>query len=433
MSASGFRSAALAAALAATAAVVVASSASATQAPVDRALPPGATFYAPGFETAAKQQWAKLVASGRRADADLLAAMETTPRAVWFTGGSPNDVRVGVQKTVHRAEAKNELPVLVAYDVPGRDCQQYSAGGAANTAEYLAWIDGFASGIGDSRAIVILEPDGLGLLPGANCGGGPDNASYPFTDEERYGELHAAVTRLERQPGVRVYLDATHPAWMAVGDIAQRLVDAGVADAQGFFLNVSNYQYTANAELYGTWIAQCIALGAYGGACPNQYWDGGPATGWAGAALDPYQVWGDRPYGGDPAELTSNTAGIDSRYAQLLGSTVPTTHFVVDTSRNGAGPWSWAAAGYPDAGTAQDWCNPPGRGVGPRPQAHPDPANPLLDAYLWVKVPGESDGSCTRGAAGAADPEWGLVDPPAGAWFPEQALELARNAQPPLG
>ena len=59
----------------------------------------------------------------------------------------------------------------------------------------------------------------------------------------------------------------------------------------------------------------------------------------------------------------------------------------------------------------------------------------LVDAYLWVKIPGESDGECTRGlgpAGETVDPEWGIVDPGAGEWFPQQALQLAANAEPPL-
>jgi endoglucanase len=115
----------------------------------------------------------------------------------------------------------------------------------------------------------------------------------------------------------------------------------------------------------------------------------------------------------------------------MLGSTLPTTHFVLDTSRNGRGPWNFAAAGYSDAGTAQDWCNPPGRGLGARPTAATGHA--LVDAYLWVKTPGESDGQCTRGTAGPTDPEWNQVDPAAGDWFPDQALQLAQDASPPLG
>jgi endoglucanase len=112
-----------------------------------------------------------------------------------------------------------------------------------------------------------------------------------------------------------------------------------------------------------------------------------------------------------------------------MGTAVPTAHFVIDTSRNGQGPWQ-PTASYPDA---QDWCNPPGRGLGLRPTANT--RVPLLDAYLWVKVPGESDGSCTRGLGSAGttvDPEWGIVDPAAGAWFPQQALQLAQRASPAL-
>jgi hypothetical protein len=50
---------------------------------------------------------------------------------------------------------------------------------------------------------------------------------------------------------------------------------------------------------------------------------------------------------------------------------------------------------------------------------------------LGVKVPGEADRTCTRGApAGSVVPEWGIVDPAAGEWFPQQAL-LARAAVNP--
>ena len=103
--------------------------------------------------------------------------------------------------------------------------------------------------------------------------------------------------------------------------------------------------------------------------------------------------------------------------------------FVIDTSRNGQGPWT-PPPGYPDP---QDWCNPPGRGLGLLPSA--DTGHALIDAYLWIKIPGESDGECTRGlgpAGETVDPEWGIIDPAAGAWFPQMALDLAHNANPPL-
>ena len=357
--------------------------------------------------------------------------MESTPRAVWIDGGSPNSARVLALTTVNRAAGKNQMPVLSLYNIPGRDCSGFSAGGATDLASYEAWINGVAAGIGDKPAIVILEPDSLGLLPQTNCG------STTFTDADRFAELNYAVDRLGALGATRVYLDGTHSAWLNTGDLAQRLVQAGVQRAAGFFLNVSNYQYASNEAFYGTWISDCITYatevspGNYAG-CPNQYWDGGPATNWTGTALSPYQLWQDSaPFSGNAADLSWNTVGIDSRWASLLGTTQPTTHFVVDTSRDGNGPWQFAPK-YPSSGIAQDWCNPPGRGVGTRPTA--STGNPLLDAFLWVKVPGESDGSCNRSVAGSTtDPEWGgIVDPAAGVWFPQQALQLAQLANPAL-
>jgi endoglucanase len=134
---------------------------------------------------------------------------------------------------------------------------------------------------------------------------------------------------------------------------------------------------------------------------------------------------------------------------------------------------------YPDnsppSGSLENgnWCNPPGSGTGILPTANTStipnsldsylPAKTsLLDAYLWVKTPGQSDGQCDFAggvrnwsdsaytppitgwpASGAPafntfDPLWSLqtksvfTDPAAGAWFPQQALQLAENANPAL-
>ena len=399
-----------------------------------RTLDPGTRFYAPGFEPAAHQQWVQLISHGARGDADLIRELESLPRGVWVTGGTASATRHDVQLTTVLAAAKNEVPVLVAYNIPGRDCGGLSAGGAQTTADYEAWIDAFAEGLGDRKAVVIVEPDGLGLLP-SGCGG--PSATYPFTDAERYTELNYAVDRLEQQPQAIVYLDGTHSSWLNVHDAATRLIDAGVQRSQGFFLDVSNFQYTPNLATYGTWISKCIARitgTPRSDDCPDQYWNGGPHPAliadllgeWTGVALSRYGVWSDTTT--TPA---LNTSGENLRYSTTAGA----THFVIDTSRNGLGPWQYPGA-YPSDAVAQDWCNPPGRGLGVRPTA--STGVPLLDAYLWIKVPGESDGTCTRGGSGI-DPEWaaltgnpGFADPAAGAWFPEQALQLARLASPPL-
>jgi endoglucanase len=390
------------------------------------------TFYVPKADTGATQQIVSLTRHHDFKNAALLQKMIDKGHAVWFTSGTPKEVQKAVKKTMWMARAKRAVPVLVAYDLPFRDCGQYSAGGALNTADYLAWIDGLAKGIGNGKAILILEPDGLGIIPynGEWCQ--PDLTGTGLTpataNQARYDQLNGAVDRLEQQPNVSVYLDGTHSNWLGVDNISQRLVKAGVNRAEGFFLNVSNYQYSANLVQYGTWISQCIATGSTG--CANIYWNGGPAGtkiadllgAWQGVSLSSYGEWSDTS-----TNSALNTSGINAQQAGKVG----TTHFVIDTSRNGLGPWDYSGK-YTDAGTAQDWCNPPGRGVGIAPTTNT--GNALVDAYLWLKVPGESDGSCNRSVAGSTtDPEWGgIVDPVAGAWFPQMALQLAQNANPVL-
>ncbi len=395
-------------------------------------------FYVRHPDKGAIQQIADLQSGGDKADANRLRWMISTPQAIWLTGGSAKQVRQQVRATVEDAAGTGTVPVLVAYDLPFRDCSQYSAGGAASVSAYEDWIDAFADGIGDRRALVILEPDGLGIIPWYRPfdGGGyewcqPAGADPATAATDRFAMLNHAVDALKAHAGVSVYLDATHSSWLAVGDAADRLMKAGISRADGFFLDVSNFQWTANSVAYGTWISDCIAfvteLDGSAGACPNQYWNGGPATGWIGTAMDGSQAWRNETYSGNPADLAWNTVGIDSRWATMLGSTDPTVHFVIDTSRNGVGPW--VPPSHP-AGDAQDWCNPPDRGLGERPSANT--GQPLVDAYLWVKTPGESDGQCYRWTSGPLDPVRNVEDPAAGQWFPDAALELATNANPPL-
>ncbi|GFH38550.1 endoglucanase [Streptomyces pacificus] len=86
--------------------------------------------------------------------------------------------------------------------------------------------------------------------------------------------------------------------------------------------------------------------------------------------------------------------GDEVRYArrvlEALGGP-PGQGAVIDTSRNGNGA--------PEQGA---WCDPPGRALGRTPTTETGEAR--IDAYLWVKLPGESDGC--RGAAGTFTPDY---------------------------
>jgi endoglucanase len=384
---------------------------------------PATRFYVPPPNPDGVRQVADLVHAGRLRDAALVGRMITTPQAVWFDEGTPAQVRRSARAVVTAAAHRRAVPVLVAYNLPYRDCSQYSAGGARDTAAYLRWIDGLARGIGRREAVVLLEPDGLGIIPFNTTLAGEQEWCRPTDDqgrplpgaspEDRYRALTGAVARLAALPRVRVYLDGTHSAWLGVGEIASRLARAHVHRTRGFFLNVSNYETTERQLRYGTWISQCLAYAA-------------PA---ARGGVDPggYASCASQYSPANPADLS--TWGLtDAWYAEHLKGAVPRAHFVIDTSRNGRGPWT-APADHP-AGDPQTWCNPPDRGLGLRPTTRT--GNPLADAFLWIKVPGESDGQCYRWTTGPTDPVRGTVDPPAGVWFPQMALELARNANPPL-
>ena len=496
----------------------------ATPAPAGHTLAANTRFYVPPPAQGSVQQILQLVKSGQLKNAGLITAMEATPSAVWLDGETPAeaaepgnegsqqadaDVTKQVSLTLAAARLEKAVPVFVAYNIPGRDCSQYSAGGAPTDAAYDAWIDAIGKALGNAQAVVLEEPDALANLPGY-CGSAYATEFPDITNTTRVEDVAYAVSTLEADPNISLYLDGGNSAWQNVGAMAETLTAADVQQSQGFFLNVSNYQYDANSDYYGTWVSSCIAYatvneaqtpadaladvaafsgsptagGAFGG-CANQYWNGGaPGTSiasllgpYTGVALSPYGVWSETS---TTADL--NTSGIDASYASVLGGTVPTTHFIVDTSRNGLGPDSmqaYAAAPYdqPASVTSSlasgDWCNPPSAGLGLKPTADTGvslssldsylPGNPpLLDAYLWVKTPGQSDGQCdaaggvrswddsadtpsitgwpssTSAAFQTFDPLWSLAtnsvltDPAAGAWFSQQALTLAQNASPAL-
>ena len=407
-------------------------------------------------DRAAIRQIEQLLIHRQYKSAELLIKLETVPQAVWLSGGSPKEVAQLVQKTLLQAEFQRAMPVFVPYNVPGRDCGGYSAGGAQTTPDYKAWIDAIAAAIRQRDAIVILEPDAIANLP-ADCGYDPTGQ----LTADRYTQLNYAVGALQALPRTRVYLDAGHSHWQSVGTIASRLVQAGLSRTQGFFLNVSNYQPSAALTKYGTWVSECIAFASD----PSQ-------GGWR---LGHYDYCGSQYYPAN-ADDYSTWSLTDDWYASNL-SAPPTnpTHFVIDTSRNGRTHATnattdptyateppghmtlYAQAPYNQAANtistlaAGSWCNPPGSGVGARPTTVTGDA--LVDAYLWVKTVGESDGPCNSAGGvrawnyslyskpgwpstlpeqAAFDPLWGLVDPAAGAWFSEQALELAQLAVPQL-
>ncbi|MDT0306976.1 glycoside hydrolase family 6 protein [Streptomyces sp. DSM 44917] len=299
--------------------------------PAERAAEAEGEFWVDPDSPAARQvaQWER---QGRAEDARALRRIADRPMAHWPSG--ERDPSPQVRAVTEAAGAEGRTALLVAYNIPHRDCGQYSRGGASGAETYRQWLGSFAEAIGDARTIVILEPDAVPHTA--------DGCTAPVYVEERFALLAEAVERLKRQPNTRVYLDAGNPDWIEdPGRLARALERSGLEGADGFALNVANFQTTEASTEYGR-------------------------------------------------ELS-----------ELLGG----AHFVIDTSRNGNGPYE---------GTDEPWCNPPGRALGAAPTA--ETGDPLVDAYLWIKRPGESDGECRGG-------------PPPGQWWPEYALALARGEE----
>lgn len=284
-----------------------------------------ARFYVNPGTHAARQaaDWRR----SRPQDAALVERIARQPQATWF-GEWNRDVRADVDGLVSAAAAQGTVPVLVAYNIPQRDCGQHSAGGARGAANYRRWIRAFAAGIRNRNAVVILEPDATMVT----------DCLRPAARDERFRLLGEAVDAL-KAAGATVYVDGGSATYGRPEEMAQRLRASGIARADGFALNVSNFIGTPRV----------IAAG--------------------------------------------------ERLSRLLGG----KHFVIDTSRNGA-----------NTANGHDWCNAQGQALGANPTTRTGHA--LVDAFLWVKHPGESDGTCNGG-------------PQAGGWWSDYALGLARRAR----
>jgi endoglucanase len=294
----------------------------------------GQQFYLDSNDVAAQQvnEW-RLQDKGK--DAGILERVSLQPVAAWFT--SQTEVKTRVQSLAERAGAAGRSALLVAYYIPNRDCGAFSGGGASSPAAYRQWIEQFAAGIGRTRATVIVEPDAVAQTLSRCLPAG--------VAAERYSLLSFAVGVLRRNRNTTVYLDAGNPGWIRdLHQLAHVMRLSGIAHAQGFALNISNFYRVPVVTAYGR------------------------------------------------------------RLSALLGG----KHFVIDTSRNGNGPDT-------AKGDEPKWCNPPGRALGPNPTTRT--GIPLVDGLLWVKQPGSSDGACRPG------------EPRAGQWWPDYALELARNSK----
>ncbi|WP_232229673.1 glycoside hydrolase family 6 protein, partial [Cellulomonas bogoriensis] len=406
---------------------------------------------------------ANVNAAAERAGGTLGAQMRAvadTPTGVWMdrTGAIYGNVdgpglRWHLDAALEQKVGNTPIVLtLVVYNLPGRDCFALASNGElAATPEGMdhyknEYINPIAEMLAepqyqDIRVAAVIEPDSLPNLI-TNMSDQKCQESAPYYREG----VAYALDAFYPIPNVYTYIDAAHAGWLGwddnAGPAAQlfaevaRSTEAGFASVDGFVTNTANT--TPLKEPYLT--------------DPNRQINGMPVRSAS------FYEWNPDF---DEAAWTANlhrrlvAAGFPSRIGML-----------VDTSRNG---WGGAARPTgPSTSSSLDtfvdqsridrrvhrgaWCNPAGAGLGERPTVSPAgfPGS-NLDALVWVKPPGESDGSSSeipndegKSFDRMCDPTFvspkldnkltGALPnaPVSGKWFEEQFIELVQNAYPPV-
>ena len=391
-------------------------------------------------------------------------AIADQPTGVWMDrigaiegNDSPTTGDMGLRdhldEAVEQAAGEPLVFQLVVYNLPGRDCAALASNGELGPDEIdryeSEYIDPIAEILADYedtslRVVTTVEIDSL---PNLVTNVSPRETATPECDEmlengNYVNGVGYALGRLGAIENVYNYVDAGHHGWIGWEDnfsaSAQLFYEAANTngaspdDVHGFIANTANYSalqednFAITDQVNGTSVRESQWVDW------NNYTD----------ELSFSQALRE--------ELVS--IGFDSGIGMLI-----------DTSRNGwggsdrpdgPGPETDVDA-YVDGGRydqriqSGNWCNQSGAGLGERPSAAPEPG---IHAYVWMKPPGESDGSSEeipndegKGFDRMCDPTYegnplngnnmsgALPDAPvSGHWFSAQFQELLANAHPPV-
>jgi cellulose 1,4-beta-cellobiosidase len=337
---------------------------------------------------------------------------------------------------------------FVIYDLPGRDCAALASNGELGPTEISRYqsqyIDPIASIFADSKyanlkIVTVIEIDSL---PNLVTNTGSRNTATPQCDTMKQNGnyvkgIQYALNKFHAISNVYNYIDAAHHGWIGWDDNftasatlfadTARGTTAGLASVDGFITNTANYSALKEPFITVTDQTRTTEWIDY-----NRYVD----------------------------ESTFATAFRNQLIQDGFSSNIG---MLIDTSRNGWGgpnrPTAASTSSDPNTFVNQsridrrphlgDWCNQSGAGLGERPKAAPAAG---IDAYVWIKPPGESDGASKqipndegKGFDQMCDPNYGgnprnnnhptgaLPDAPlSGHWFSAQFHQLMQNAYPPL-
>ena len=408
--------------------------------------------------------WAASVraSAARQSDASLRSKMETVaqqPTAVWMdrisaiTGNADgNGLKFHLDEAVkqQRAAGKPLVFNIVIYDLPGRDCYALASNGElpatdAGLARYKTeYIDPIAALLAKPeyaslRISATIEPDSLPNLVTNSSEALCQQAAPYYRAGVKY-----ALDKLHAISNVYNYIDVAHSGWLGwdsnAGPAAQLFAEvaksttAGFASVDGFVSDVANS--TPLEEPFLT--DSSLTL------------NNNPIR------SSKFYEWN---FDFDEIDFTAHM------HSLLVQAGFPTSlGMLIDTSRNG-----WGGPNRPtkvststDINTYVDqsrvdrrvhrgaWCNPLGAGIGELPRATPSGyTSSHLDAFVWIKPPGESDGASKEIANDQGKSFDRMCDPTfvspklanqltgatpnaplAGQWFEDQFVTLVKNAFP---
>nr|VWO94836.1 Beta-xylanase (EC [Ganoderma boninense] len=291
---------------------------------------------------------------------------------------------------LQKSSGEKQLVQIVVYDLPDRDCAAKASNGEFSIADggqekYFDYIDQIVAQIKqfpDVRVVAVIEPDSLANLV-TNL-----NVQKCANAEATYKACVTYALQQLSAVGVYMYMDAGHAGWLGW--------PANISPAATLFASLFK---AADSSPFVRGLATNVAnYNALTAASPD------PIT------------QGDPNYD-------------ESHYINALGPMLASAgfpaQFVVDQGRAGQQNLrqQWG-----------DWCNIKGAGFGTRPTTNT--GNSLIDAIVWVKPGGESDGT-SNSSSPRFDSTCSLSDatqpaPEAGTWFQAYFETLVSAANPPL-
>ncbi len=194
---------------------------------------------------------AGLAARIRPAFANALGVIANAPgaRRFWFWN-EPNPERlVSGYLTWTQHQQPGTVVQLSTYSLVHGHCAPGHSDSPHFVRRYHRWIDRLARGIGNFRVVLFFEIDSL-ITTGC--------LSRHGLHVRLVDELKWSIERLEKDPHLVLYLDAgaadAKPWWQE----ARMLREAGVHEAQGFFLNATHFDWTTNELYYGQRISRAL-------------------------------------------------------------------------------------------------------------------------------------------------------------------------------